>query len=131
MQELSHTTQWKLEEIFYAFDKPPHDNCIPITVYKHPIHSNGHAITQYGNENITFWFFAYSDNKHPSLHHSNPTQYHVYDDNDNNKATYHILKDQDIQNNSSLIINQTLSFSFYAFEYDGIFLFLHLFFRQK
>ena len=55
------STQWQLEETFYAFDKPV-DRCIPITVYNHPTNI-GHGITQYGHQDIIFWFFAYDRNE--------------------------------------------------------------------
>ena len=58
-QQTSH--HWQLEETFYAFEKPV-DYCIPITVYSHPT-NNGHGITQYGHQDILFWFFAYDTNE--------------------------------------------------------------------
>lgn len=62
----SSTSDWTLEETFYAFPYPV-DYCIPITVYDHPS-NDGHGITQYGDENILFWFFAYPDMKLIDIH---------------------------------------------------------------
>ena len=54
---------WTLEETFWAFDNPI-DNCIPITVYQYSYQSvDGHGITQYGHQDINFWFFAYDTDK--------------------------------------------------------------------
>eukprot|EP01084_Bolivina_argentea_P041449 76485_1 len=102
---------WKLEQVFWAFDKPV-DNCIPITVYSHPT-TNGHGITKYGHENIIFWFFAYDSTDHSTTLQTTLTQYSVYQ----NPATFHIWKTKDI-NISTLSSNTNLLFTFYAFEYD-------------